>query len=359
MEFNDVRLQYKLLKLDIDGAVSDVFEDGRFILGPQMRLFEEEFAQYSGTTHGVAVASGTDALSIGLKACGIGEGDDVLVPAISAAATAMAVIAAGARPVFVDVSSDTFTMDPSSAADRKTRRTRAILPVHLYGMPARLNELSELNIPILEDAAQAHGAAGEWGKCGSFGIAAGFSFYPTKNLGGYGDGGMLVTSDESVAERAALIRNYGQRQTYSSEIVGQNSRLDELQAAILRIKLRKLDSWNNRRREIASLYRGGLKNLPVQMQVETGKSNYHLFVITSPYRDALRKHLSAQGIPTLVHYPIPLHCQTAFKEFNLGMCPNAERLSNTVLSLPIHAHMSDEDVEQVIERIAAFHRDSR
>lgn len=356
MEFNDVRLQYESLQEEIDAAVAGVLSEGRYILGPQMRLFEEEFARYCGVSHGVAVASGTDALSIGLKACGVGSGDDVLVPAVSAAATAMAVIAAGARPVFVDTSPDDFTMDPASAAERKTSRTKAIMPVHLYGMPSRVKELSTLRVPILEDAAQAHGADASWGRCGAYGVAAAFSFYPTKNLGGYGDGGMLVTSDAGVAERAALLRNYGQRQNHSSEIVGQNSRLDEIHAAILRIKLRKLDEWNSRRREIAAAYRRGLEGLPVGMQAETGQSNYHLFVVTCAHRRGLQKHLASQDIPTLIHYPIPLHRQAAFGEFATARCPNAERLCESVLSLPIHAYMSNGDVARVIDSVARFLR---
>jgi len=313
MEFNDVRLQYLALRDEIDSAIWQVLRAGRYILGPSVQAFEDEFARYCRVAIGVAVASGTDALSIALRALGIGQGDEVLVPAWTAAATAMAVTATNARPVFVDVSLSDFNMDPAQALDRKTSRTRAVMPVHLYGMPARLKEIAHAGVPVVEDASQAHGSDARWGRCGSFGVAAAFSFYPTKNLGAYGDGGMIVTSDGGVAERSRLLRNYGQHEGLSSVILGHNSRLDELHAAVLRVKLRMLEEWNRRRREIAGLYREGLRELPLGMQAETGESNYHLFVITCPERDRLRSHLAALGIPTLVHYPIPLHRQRRSK----------------------------------------------
>ena len=247
-------------------------------------------------------------------------------------------------------------MSPEACFQRKTSRARAVIPVHLYGMPARLKEISKTGLPIVEDAAQAHGSDALWGRCGSFGRAAAFSFYPTKNLGTYGDGGMLVTSDSAVAVQARLLRNYGQRESYSSEILGDNSRLDELHAAILQVQLRKLDDWNRRRRAIAARYREGLQELPVGMQAETGKSNYHLFVITTPQRDRLRAYLSENDIPTLIHYPIPLHRQAAFAEFSPDRCPNADQVCSRVLSLPMHAFLSDGDVDRVIEGIGEFFR---
>jgi dTDP-3-amino-3,4,6-trideoxy-alpha-D-glucose transaminase len=354
MEFNDVRLQYETLKADIDAALGEVLSGGRYILGPAMQSFEQEFSRYCGAAEGVAVASGTDALSIGLMALGIGKGDDVFVPAISAPATAVAVVLAGATPVFVDVSREDFMLDPADAAKKRTDRCRAVIPVHLYGMPARLDELSGLGLPVLEDAAQAHGSDGKWGRCGAFGEAAAFSFYPTKNLGAYGDAGMLVTSNSAIAEKARLLRNYGQRENYSAEISGQNSRLDEIHAAILRIKLRRLDEWNGRRRQIASLYREAFRSLPVQLQKENGVSNHHLFVICTDKRENLRAHLASRAIPSLIHYPIPLPRQKAFAQFNPAQCPNADWVCGAVLSLPIHAHMSDSDVEQVVEGVRQF-----
>src|SRR5881394_4611569 len=266
MGFNDVRLQYEQLSAEIDSAATRVFSSGRYILGPAVQSFEEEFARYSHCASGIGVASGTDALRIALAASGVRAGDEVLVPAISAAATGMAVTQLQAVPIFVDVDSEDFTMDPVDAMEKRTTRTKAVIPVHLYGMPARLKELSALRVPLIEDASQAHGSDATWGRCGSFGVAAAFSFYPTKNLGGYGDGGMIVTSDRTIAERARLIRNYGQRENYCSDILGDNSRLDELQASILRVKLKMLDAWNGRRREIAEIYRKEFSELPVTLQ---------------------------------------------------------------------------------------------
>ena len=354
MDFNDVRLQYDSLRREIDTAILGVLGSGRYILGPAMHAFEERFASYCGVKEGIAVANGTDALMIALRALGVEPNDEVLVPAVSAAATAMAVAQIGAKPVFVDISSEDFNMDPASCSERKTARTKAVVPVHLYGMPARLKEISSLGLPILEDAAQAHGSAANWGRSGSFGRAAAFSFYPTKNLGTYGDGGMVVTSDAKVAERSRLLRNYGQRDRYSSEILGQNSRLDEIHATILQVKLESLDKWNNRRREVAAEYRLAFRDTPLGLQAETGSSNYHLFVVTLPERDKLSAHLAAKSIPTLVHYPIPLHRQKAFAQFDPASCPNADTLCSSVLSLPMHAFLSDKDVEKVIDGVRSF-----
>jgi dTDP-4-amino-4,6-dideoxygalactose transaminase len=221
-------------------------------------------------------------------------------------------------------------------------------------MPAHLAELAKLELPIIEDAAQAHGSDAPWGRCGSGGIAAAFSFYPTKNLGTYGDGGMLLTSNPEFAQRASMLRNYGQRTNYVSEIPGENSRLDEMHAAILSVKLKRLDAWNQRRRDIAAAYRNGLSHLPVGLQTESGNSNYHLFVITSPQRDALQQHLRLKGIPSLVHYPVPLSCQPAFAEWEPAECPVADRLCNEVLSLPIHASLKDSEVQTVVRTLRDF-----
>jgi dTDP-3-amino-3,4,6-trideoxy-alpha-D-glucose transaminase len=358
MEFNDVRLQQEQLSTEIESAIARVLSSGRYILGPAGQLFEEEFARYCQALSGVGVASGTDALSIGLAALGVRRGDEVMVPAVSAPATAMAVAKIGAVPVFVDISADDFTMDPADLFNKRSSRTRAIVPVHLYGMPARLKEIGREGLPILEDACQAHGSDAPWGRCGSFGSAAAFSFYPTKNLGTYGDGGMIVTSRPEVSERARLLRNYGQRENYASEILGENSRLDEIHAAILRVKLKRLDEWNGRRRDIAGLYRQAFRELPLKLQAETGKSNAHLFVVVTALRDDLRKHLLSAGIPSIVHYPVPLPRQKAFTEFAPAQCPNGDRLCARVLSLPIHASMSNRDVERVIDTVKGFFRNS-
>jgi dTDP-4-amino-4,6-dideoxygalactose transaminase len=356
MEFNDVRLQYDLLREEIDAAITSTLASGRYILGPAVERLEETFAQYCETSYGIGVANGTEAISIALRALGVRPRDEVLVPAISAPATAMAVANIGAIPSFVDVLPTDFTMDPKSAFERMNRRVRAVVPVHLYGMPARLKEIAELGAPLLEDAAQAHGSRASWGRCGSFGSAAAFSFYPTKNLGTYGDGGMIVTSTTTVAERCRLLRNYGQRENYASEIIGHNSRLDELHAAILQIKLKRLDSWNRRRAQIASIYRAAFASLPLTLQAESGASNYHLFVVLTSQRDQLRDHLRTAGIPTLIHYPVPLPKQKAFQEFSPARCPNADSICSRVMSLPIHASMTDGQVERVIETVQQFFR---
>jgi dTDP-4-amino-4,6-dideoxygalactose transaminase len=348
MEFNGVRLQYEELRDEISAAIAGALEGGRYILGPAVEQFEEEFGAYCHTTYGIGVGSGTDAISIALRAVGVRAGNEVLVPAVSAAATAMAVTAIGAVPVFVDISTTDFTMDPQAAFDRMTSRVRAVVPVHLYGMPARLKRLAELGAPLVEDAAQAAGSDASWGRCGSFGNVAAFSFYPTKNLGAYGDAGMIVTSDRALTEHCRLLRNYGQKENYASETFGHNSRLDELQAAILRVKLKRLDSWIRRRRRIAAAYRQAFAELPLSMQAETGNSNYHLFVVVASERDRLRDHLKSLGIPTLIHYPIPLHRQKAFAGLPPAHCPNADALCSSVFSLPIHGSMSDADVDRVI-----------
>ena len=356
MEFNDVRLSYGALQDEIDGAIRQILAGGRYILGPSVQTFEDEFASYCRAADGIAVGSGTDAISIALRAIDVMPQDEVLVPAVSAAGTAMAVALLGAKPIFVDVSADDFNMDPALAVGRRTSRTKAVVPVHLYGMPARLKEISESGVPVIEDAAQAHGSEANWGRCGSFGVAAAFSFYPTKNLGTFGDGGMIVTSDSEVVHRSRLLRNYGQHENYSSESLGYNSRLDELHAAILRIKLRSLDDWNRRRRRIAVRYREAFADLPLATQAESGESNYHLFVVATPERDKLRAHLASLDIPVLVHYPIPLHRQKAFSEFTPARCPNADILCSRVLSLPIHAFLSEVDVERVIDGVRDFFR---
>jgi dTDP-4-amino-4,6-dideoxygalactose transaminase len=358
MEFNDVRLQYEQLSEEIDSVIARVLSSGRYILGPTVEAFEEEFARYCRVASGIGVASGTDAIRIALAAVGVRPGDEVLVPAVSAPATAMAVTQLHAIPVFVDIDPNDFTMSPEDALEKRSSRTRAAVPVHLYGMPARLKELSALRVPLIEDAAQAHGSDASWGRCGSFGAAGAFSFYPTKNLGGYGDGGMIVTSNNEIARQARSIRNYGQRENYSSEIPGDNSRLDELQAAILRVKLKQLDSWNSRRRNIAAMYREGLSGLPIRMQKETGRSNYHLFVIVTPHRDALQAHLAANDIPTAIHYPIPLHRQKAFAEMRTarsGRCLHAEEFCTRVLSLPMHPSLASHEVDRVISEIRSAH----
>ncbi len=358
MEFNDVRLRYESLRDEIENAAHQVLQSGVYILGPSVQALEREFAGFCGAAEGIAVGSGTDALAILLRALDIRPGDEVLVPAVSAAATAMAVALAGGRPVFVDITTSDFCMDPACAAERTTGRTRALVPVHLYGMPARLEELRRIGLPIIEDAAQAHGSDTPFGRCGTLGTAGAFSFYPTKNIGALGDGGMIVTSNAEIAGRCRLLRNYGQKENYASEMLGQNSRLDELHAAVLRIQLGKLEAWNNLRRRIAARYREAFEELPLGIQAVTGASCYHLFVVTTPARDQMRAYLASRDIPALVHYPVSLHRQKAFAEFDPAPCPNADRLCAQVLSLPMHPFLASAEVERVIDAVRDFFKES-
>lgn len=354
IEFNDVRLQYRSLRKAIDRAIAEVFDAGVFVLGPQVAAFEREFAAYCGAPHGVGVASGTDAIELVLESIGVGPGDEVIVPALTAAATGTAVVARGATPVFADVSERTFNIDPASVAARRTARTRAIVAVHLYGTPAPVEELSGFGLPVVEDAAQAHGSATGTGRTGTLGVAAAFSFYPTKNLGAYGDGGMVVTRNGSIADRVRLTRHYGQPDGGGSVVAGVNSRLDEIQAAILRVKLPTLDTWNARRREIAATYRAALEGLGLAMPEENEGStgNSHLFVVRTSRRDELRRFLAARSVPTLVHYPVPLHRQKTFRSSD--PCPTADAITSEVLSLPIHGHMETSGAEEVASLIREF-----
>jgi dTDP-4-amino-4,6-dideoxygalactose transaminase len=353
IEFNDVRLQYRMHREVIDRAIARVFDSGVFILGPQVEAFEREFAAYCGAAHGVGVASGTDAIELVLEAIGVGPGDEVIVPALTASATGLAVVARGATPVFADISEATFNIDPTSAAALRTARTRAIVAVHLYGLPAPVGELTGLGLPVIEDAAQAHGSATPAGRAGTLGLASAFSFYPTKNLGAYGDGGMVVTGDEEIASRVRLTRHYGQPSGSDSVLAGVNSRLDEMQAAILRVKLGMLDQWNTRRHEIMATYRAAFGDLPVAMQHDRDRGgNGHLFVLRTARRDELRRFLTSRNVPTLIHYPVPLHRQKAFR--TTDRCPNADAIAAEIVSLPLHGHMEPSEAEYVASAVREF-----
>jgi dTDP-4-amino-4,6-dideoxygalactose transaminase len=360
--FLDLTAQYARMRPAIDSAIRRVLERGGFILGEEVAAFEREFAAYCGAKQSVAVASGTEALQLALLACGIGRGDEVITSAHTAVATVAAIEMAGARPVLVDIDPLSYTLDPARVVASVTPRTRAVLPVHLYGCPADLSPLLEIaranQLFVVEDCAQAHGArycgkhVGIWGQIGAF------SFYPTKNLGAYGDGGAIVTEDAGLAERVRLLRQYGWGPDRVSEQKGINSRLDELQAAILRAKLPDLDASNVRRRELAWLYRSfldgsgtGLPSIPAEAEPV-----YHLFVIRHAQRDALRLFLASRGIETHVHYPVPVHLQKAYLElgYRQGDLPETERASREVLSLPLYPEMTNEMVEQVSLAVLDF-----
>jgi dTDP-4-amino-4,6-dideoxygalactose transaminase len=368
LRFVDLRRQYEYIKDEIDQTIARVLRRGRFILGEEVAAFEQEFAAFCGTAYAVGVGSGTDALHLALRACGIGPGDEVITVSYTAVATVRAIELAGARPVFVDVDPRRYTIDPAKVEERITPSTRAILPVHLYGCPADLEPLLQIaqryHLVVIEDCAQAHGALYKGRRVGSWGDIAAFSFYPTKNLGAYGDGGAVVTNSAMLAERVRLLREYGWAERYISSIKGVNSRLDELQAAVLRVKLRYLEAWNARRRQLAEMYQEYLAEgvsrwgLMLPEEPEDARHVYHLYVVRHPRRDALCRFLRERGIETLIHYPQPVHLQPAYADLGYpeGSLPVTEALSRHILSLPIYPELKDEEVAMIAEAILAFFR---
>lgn len=360
---SDLRRQYKQLEAEIGAAMGRVMESGWFVLGEELAAFEREFSAWVGAAHGVGVGNGTDALELAFRALDIGPGDEVLVPVNSAFPTATAVSAVGATPVFVDVDSSSRTMDPVDAQRRSTPRTRAIVPVHLYGAPADMDALMALasrrGLEVVEDAAQGHGTRYKGRHVGTLGRLGCFSFYPSKNLGAYGDGGLVVTSDDGLAEKLGLLRNYGQTRRYHHALTGVNSRLDELQAAVLRVKLPRLAGWVERRRALADRYRAALEGSGVGLQDRPpdGEHAYHLFVIRSPRRDALIEHLASRGIQALIHYPVPLHLQEAYRRLGHreGDFPVAEALASEIVSLPLFPELREDEADRVASEIREFH----
>lgn len=355
--FLDLSRQVATIRAELDSAIAEVMGSGRYVLGEQVRLFEEDFARWCGTTFAVGVGSGTDALQLSLVACGIGRGDEVITVANAGAPTICAIDAAGATPVLVDIDPATFTIDATMVAERLTARTRAIIPVHLYGQCADLEAIVQIarrhGLRVIEDCAQAHGATFDGRRAGTFGDAGCFSFYPTKNLGALGDGGMVVTSDRGVAQALRELRSYGEREgRHSVRKRGHNSRLDEMQAAILRVKLPMLDSWNRRRREIAHAYGQGLEGAPLGLPHEASRRThvYHLYVVRSADRDALRSRLRERGIETLVHYERPVHRHAAWPELGPQSLwlPETERAAREVLSLPLYPELTDAEVSTVV-----------
>jgi dTDP-4-amino-4,6-dideoxygalactose transaminase len=358
----DLASTYAAVKSEIDAAIEALLADAQFIGGERVAQFERDFAHYLGADHVVACASGTDALEIALEALGIGPGDEVIVPAITWVATAGAVARVGATPVFADILSGEWTLDPSAVRDAVTGRTKALLPVHLYGRPARMVELgaiaSEHDLLLIEDCAQAHGAMLGGEKVGSLGDAAIFSFFPTKNLGCLGDGGAMVLAKEEHAIAARQIASHGQAKRHHHVSIGRNSRLDALQAAVLSIKLVRLDEQIERKRRLAERYVAALEEsgygLP-RLDVD-GWHGWHLFTVTCDRRDALAAHLAKHDIQTAVHYPASLPAQPAFARVGAdpASCPVARDLAATVLSLPLHAALSDVDQDRVIEALRTF-----
>jgi dTDP-4-amino-4,6-dideoxygalactose transaminase len=361
--FADLKANYISIKSEIDEAVLRTLESGWFILGREVQAFESEFAAYCGAKHCIGVGNGLEALHLILRGYGIGAGDEVILPANTYIATALAVSYAGAKPVLVDANEETYNIDVTKIEGAITSRTRAIMPVHLYGQPADMHPICALaqtySLKVVEDNAQAHGAMYKGKRTGGLGDVAGVSFYPSKNLGAYGDGGAVLTNDDELAERIRKIRNYGQRTRYYNDYKGFNSRLDEIQAAILRVKLKHLDSWTERRRAIASKYMEYLSGVPGLVLPKTLDGTwpvYHLFVIRHHKRDALQAHLEKNGVGTLIHYPLPLYLQEAYADLNIrqGTFPVTERLAKEVLSLPLYPEMPNDTVGQVSMYIKSF-----
>lgn len=360
IEFNDLKPQHLQLREEIRAAVERILDDGWFILGKQGESFEREFADYCGVAYCVGVGSGTEAIHLALLACGVQPGDDVATVSLTAVPTASAITFAGARPIFVDIDPHTFTMNPDDLETKITPKTRAILPVHLYGQVADMDPILEIGrchgIPVIEDACQAHGAEYKGRRAGSLGVMAAFSFYPTKNLGACGDAGAVTTDDPELADRLRLLRNYGQRKRYYHESIGFNSRLDEMQAAILRVKLRHLNRWNEVRRIKAKLYDSMLEGVVCPAEAAYARHVYHLYVVRTPRRNELQSYLAERGIGTLIHYPVPVHLQEAYRDLGLlrGHLPATERCADEILSLPLYPELPDEQVAEVAEAITRF-----
>jgi dTDP-4-amino-4,6-dideoxygalactose transaminase len=356
--FVDLQAQHESLASEIEQAVRQVFTRGDFILGAAVEAFEREFAALHDVRHAISVGTGLDAIELALRAHDIGPGDEVITAANTFIATALAILGVGARPVLVDADPERYTLDPSALSAAITSRTRAIVPVHLFGQPADMDGVLAAarrhNLVVIEDAAQAHGARCNGQRIGGFGQAAAFSFYPSKNLGAYGDGGMIVTNDDRTDERLRLLRNYGQRAKYYHATAGTNSRLDTVQAAILRVKLPHLDVWNAARRRHAARYAERLSSHVRTPSTADGVEHvFHLYVIESDRRDALQRHLKSREIATGIHYPVPIHLQEACKElgYRVGDFPVTERAAERMLSLPMYPELTAAQVDYVSDTI--------
>ncbi|WP_124726638.1 DegT/DnrJ/EryC1/StrS family aminotransferase [Staphylospora marina] len=357
----DLSRQHMRLKRELEQALNQVMQSGTFVLGEEGRALEREVAGICETAHAVAVNSGTDALFLALKAAGIGPGDEVITTPYTFFATVEAIIHCGATPVFADVEPDTFNLDPAAVEAAVTKRTKAVIPVHLFGCPADMTQLSRLadqhGLKIIEDACQAIGAKWSGKPVGSWGMAGCFSFYPTKNLGGCGDGGMIVTEDAETAERLRRLRTHGTVKKYHHAEAGHNSRLDEFQAAILRVKLRFLSEWNKRRRVIADRYTASFQNLPVEVQrvPDEAEAVWHLYVIRTPRARDLEVFLKQSGIGCGIYYPLPLHHQEALRQhFSRVSLPRAEALAGNTLALPVFPELTEAEQQFVIDRVKQF-----
>ena len=362
INFVDLNKQYSLIKPEIDDAIQRVIKNSSFIGGEEVSAFEEEFAQYCDAHYCAGVNSGTDALKFICMALGIKEGDEVILPVNTFIATALGVSSMGAKPVFVDCEDGTYNIDVKKIEEKITSRTKAIIAVHLYGQPAEMDSIISIaqkhKLYVIEDACQAHGAFYKDRRVGTFGIASAFSFYPGKNLGAYGDGGAVITNDADITEKIKKLREYGQEEKYVHTERGTNSRLDGLQAAILRVKLRHLDGWNEKRRNVAACYYDNLKDLQIKLPITMADRNhvYHLFVIETDKRDELLQYMSQKEIFCGIHYPIPLHLQGAYRElgYKAGDFPVSERSASRILSLPVYPELKKEEIRYIKNTINEF-----
>lgn len=362
VNFVDLKEQYQNIKDDILRAMTEVMDRGRFVLGPQVEEFEQKFAEYSKVRYGIGVASGTDALFLALKSSGIGPGDEVITAANTFIATALGISYAGASPVLVDTDPVSYNIDPTKIEAAITSKTKAIMPVHLYGQMADMDAIAEIakkhDLKVIEDACQAHGAEDKGRRAGSIGGISCFSFYPSKNLGAYGDGGMVLTDDEDLYKKVKMFRDYGQSKKYHHEFKGHNSRLDSLQAAVLLAKLPHLDEWNNRRRSLARIYDELFSGVDVATPVESRgyRHVYHLYVIRTKKRDEMFEYLKSKQIYCGIHYPIPIHLQKAYKDlaYKQGDFPITEKYAQETLSLPMYPELREEQIRYVVTEIRDF-----
>ena len=367
IKFLDLTAQYKSIKKEIDLAIKKVLESGQFIGGKEVERFERKFAKFCGVKYAISVNSGTDALFLSLKSLGIGPGDEVITTPFTFIATAEVIANSGAKPVFVDIDPKTFNIDPSKIEKAITKKTKAIIPVHLFGQMADMDEIMRIakkyKLFVIEDAAQAVGAEYKGKKAGAIGDLGCFSFFPSKNLGAFGDGGMVVTNDKKLAERIQLLRNHGSspKEKYLNLILGTNSRLDAIQAAILRVKLKYLKKWIKKIQEIANYYNQSLKgvgDIKIPEILPDRTHTFHQYTIRTKYREELKKYLQNQGIPAMIYYPIPLHLQPAFKhlKYKKDDFPETEKASKEVLSLPIYSELSKKEQDFIVKKIKKFYK---
>jgi dTDP-4-amino-4,6-dideoxygalactose transaminase len=360
--FVDLKAQYRSISTEINKVVQTVMDNTNFILGKEVQQFESDFADFCNVKFCIGVGSGTEALHLAVRALGIGAGDEVITAANTYIATALGISFAGATPVLVDINAASYNIDVNRIEKAITKKTKAIIPVHLCGQPADMDPILEIarkyDLKVIEDAAQAHGAEYKGKRCGSMGNINCFSFYPGKNLGAYGDGGAITTNDPALAEQALLLRNYGQKVKYHHQLKGYNCRLDTIQAAILGVKLRHLQQWNEKRREHAALYNELFKDTPVvaPQEMSYARHVYHIYMIRVKERDGLQDYLNGKGVATVIHYPIPIHLQEAYEDlgYKEGSFSTAEKHAKEIVSLPMFGELTDEQIHYVVDRVKDF-----